>query len=382
MSATSSTSDGAAGPAAGTPHHEASFLRDRQRIVDHLVEMARLVDRSLRDAIRALRERNRQLAYAVIIRDQAVDALERATAKLCLDFLVRQQPAGAPLRFAYTAIKVNTGLERVGDYIEAIAHQAAKLNHRELDLPLDRFQEIADVVLPMLGDAVRAFLQEDAALARSVLPVEDAVDQLKSRLREDLMQLYKENRLPFEALDPCLTITRRLERVSDQARNICVETLFLCTGELAQHPDAGTFRLLFLDQHNAGTSLMAECLAERLGGPRFQFSSAGLDPRPSPPAVVAFMREKGFDVTRRPARSLNEVPELDRYHVVAVLHPEAKKLFPRQAHKIVFLDWPVEDPATVAGSPEAVRAACERAFQTLEGLLGRLLKDILGETPA
>jgi phosphate transport system protein len=380
--ASMSPADASVEAGAGAPHYEATLQRDWQRIAANLERMAALAGRALSEGITALRERDRQLAYAVIIRDQAVDALEKTTARLCLEFLLRQQPAGAPLRFAYSAIKVNTELERVGDYAESIAHQAGKLAAREVELPLERFQEIADLVLPMLREAVRAFLAQDAALAEATIPIEDTVDQLKSRLRRDLMQMYKDNRLPFEALDPCLTITRRLERVSDQARNICLETLYSCTGQFAQHADSETFRILFVDRYHGGASLMAEALGAALGRADFQFGSAGLDPQPCPPAVAEFMREKGFELAAKPARGLTQVPELDRYHVVALLDPEAKKLFPRQSHKVLFLDWPVEDPAGMSGPPEAVRAACERTYQILDQHLRALVQAIVGKSVA
>ncbi|HOC01456.1 MAG TPA: phosphate signaling complex protein PhoU [Verrucomicrobiota bacterium] len=385
-------SDNSSPPAAGNPmgpgggwatsRHEAAIQRDRRRISDSLARMADLAGRAVRDAIQALRTRDRQLAYAVIIRDQAIDTLEEATARLCIEFLVRQQPVATPLRFAYSAVKINTDLERIGDYAESIAHQASKLAVQDAQVPLDRFQELTDLVVPMVHDSVQAFIRQDAALARATIPIENTADQFKSRLRKDLIQMFKDSRLPFEALDPCLTITRRLERVSDQARNICVETLYLCTGEFAQHPDSNTFRILFLDRHNAGASLMAEAMAEAMGQPRFSFSSAGLDPQPCAPAVLEFMREKGLDLGRKHGKALNQVPDLDRYHVVAVLDPQAKKLFPQQAHKIIFLDWPVPDPATVGGPPEAVRAACESAYQALDQQLSALIQAIVGENPA
>lgn len=364
---------------ATTTHYEASVQRDLERIRAAVAKMAALAERALRDGMTALRERNRQLAYAVIIRDQGIDELEKELDRLCLEFLVRQQPVAAPLRFAYTALKVSSELERVGDYAESVAHQAAKLSAVDVPLPLARFAEIADAAVPMLRDAIRAYLSADADLALRTMPTEDTVDLLKAQLRRDLVQMYKDNQLPFEALDPCLLITRRLERVSDQARNICTETLYLCTGEFAKHPDAGVYRILFLDRHNAGASLLAEAIAELLRPPRFAFTSAGLEPRSAPDAVLAFLREKGLDPARKCPRSLPQIPELDRYHVVVVLDPEARRLFPPQPRKIIFLDWPVDDPARVSGPPAAVRSACEATWRVLEEHLRALVAAIQGE---
>ena len=59
---------------------------------------------------------------------------------------------------------------------------------------------------------------------------DEAVDLLRDKLTSDVTQEFHEGRLPFEALYPMIMIIRRLERVSDQARNIGMETLYLCTG--------------------------------------------------------------------------------------------------------------------------------------------------------
>jgi phosphate transport system protein len=346
---------------------------------DRLAEMASCCERAVRGAVQAFLERNRQQAYAVIIRDQRIDALEKEIDRLCLEFLVRQQPAGGLLRFAYTAIKVNAELERVGDYAQTIAHQAAKLSEVPFTVPNERFVQIADLAVAMLADSIRAFLDRDADLARRTIETEDTVDGLKTRLRTDLFGWYKANRLPFEALDPCLTITRRLERVSDQARDICLEVLYLCTGEYAKHSGTDTFRVLLVDGHDAGAGPMAEALGESLGRSQFRFSSVGLEPRPLPEFTLQFLREKGFDLARRAPKSLTAVPDLDQYHVVVALTPDANKVLPRHAHKRIRLDWHLDDPALEAGGPDQMRRAHEAAFQFLETHIRALVDAVLDE---
>lgn len=361
-------------------HYEASMEHQLQKIRGAIGRMADLVDRALCDCIKALQERNRQLAYTVIIRDQNIDELEKEIDRLCLEFLVRQQPVARPLRFAYTAMKVNTELERVGDYAESIAHQSAKLITLGVPIPVEGFCRIADRSISMLRDAVRAYLTADQALAAATIPTEDIIDIQKTELRKHLIQMYKDNLLPFDALDPCLTITRRLERVSDQARNICAEALYLCTGEFSKHRETDVFRILFIDRYNAGASLMAEAIGESMHKRRFVFASAGFEPRAPSDVVVEFMKEKGLNISNKNPKTVNQVPDLQHYHVVVSLDPEAKKLFPRQTRKIIFLDWHVEDPASLQGSPAAVRSACENAFSLISEQLRALIDAIVVET--
>jgi phosphate transport system protein len=362
-------------------HYEASLQRDIDRIRSKLTEMAGLAEKALGMCVQALAERNRQHAYAVILRDQYIDELEKEVDRLCLEFLVRQQPVAGVLRFAYAAIKINLELERVGDYAESIARQSLKLIAMEqVSIPLERYQEMANLSIPMLHDAIEAFVKQDAALARKTIDIEETVDALKSRLNADLVKLFREQQMPFEALNALMMITRRLERVSDQARNICQETLYMCTGEQAKHPEAELFRILFVDEHNSCRSQMAEALATALGHPRFVFASAGVDPQPIEQKTIAFMKGKGFDLSRMAPKAFHHVPNLDHYHVVVALAKEARRAFPQSAHKLVFLDWHVPDPSRKTGTPEEIQQAYEQTCRFLQEHLKDLMDAILGET--
>jgi len=219
-------------------HLEETMQREVDRIRGKLIEMSVRGEQALRDCVKALLERNRQTAYAVILRDQYIDELEKEVDRLCLEFIVRQQPVAGLLRFAYAAIKINLELERVGDYAESIARQTLKLLDLTASFPIDRIQEIAELSIPMLRDATQAFVNQDAELARKTIETEHVVDILKSKLNHYLIALFREDKLPFEALNPLVMISRRFERVSDQARNICMETLYMCTGEYVKHAGA------------------------------------------------------------------------------------------------------------------------------------------------
>ncbi len=357
-------------------HLEASVRQDLDQIRSKVVEMGALAESALKASIKAVVERDRQLAFAVILRDKLVDEAEKQLDRLCLSFLVRHQPAARLLRLAYAAIKINLELERVGDYAEAIAREAVKLSQIETPLPVERLQRIVNLAVAMLHDAIQAFVQENPELARRTMEADEAVDLLRDELTGDVTQAFRDGRLPFEALNPLVMIARRLERVSDQARNISMETLYMCTGEVVKHPGSDLYRVLFVDQHHSCRSLMAEAVGTALNEPGFVFSSAGLDPAPVPPATAAFMASKGFDLSRAVPRALNQVPNLDHNNVIVVLAPEAKKAFPRQPRNTVLLDWSVEDPARVQGTPAEVQAAHERTYAFIEAQLRDLISAI------
>ena len=360
-------------------HFEQSLQRDIDRIRVKVSEMAVLGEHALRDCMKALEEKNRVLAYSVILRDQRIDELEKEVDRLCLEFIVRQQPVAGPLRMAYATIRINLELERVGDYAEGIARQILKLTSMQVEIPVARFAEIANLSIPMLHDAVKAFVNQDAELARKTSQTEELVDALKSKLNADLMRLNRENKISFESLNALMMIARHFERVSDQAYNICTEVLYMCTGEYNRHKGAEATRVLFVDRHNHCRSQMAETIANSLHQPQFIFASAGLDPQGVEPATVAFLREKGLDVSRQTSKAVEQIPNLDHYQIIIALAKEAEKVFPPPPSKTVCLDWSVADPSKTQGTPAEVRAAFESTYQFLHAHIHDLVEAVLGD---
>jgi phosphate transport system protein len=357
-------------------HLEASLQQDLEQIRSKVTEMGGLASRAIAESVRALVERDRRLAFVVILRDQYIDEIEKQLDRLCLEFLVRHQPAASLLRFAYATIKINLELERVGDYAESIAREALRLTKVDAPLPFENIQQLADLAIPMLTDAVQAFVRQDADLARKTMEIDQAVDLLRDKVLTDLSQVYVEGGMPFEALAPLLQATRRLERVSDQARNISVETIYMCTGEYAKHLGSEAIRVLFVDENGTCQSLMAEAIATSMGVPGFIFSSAALQPSAVDAKMVAFMASKGHDVSRVVPKALIQVPNLDHQHVIVLMSPGAKTAFPRSPRRAVLLDWNVPDPNAVQGTEGEITAAFERAYSYIEAELRDLVSAI------
>jgi phosphate transport system protein len=357
-------------------HLEESLQREIDRIREHLGAMAALAEQSLRGCVRALREGNRQVAYSVILRDQRIDELEKETDRLCLEFLVRQQPVAGNLRFAYAAIKLNLELERIGDYAESIARQILRLVDQKVSMPADRFEEIANLSIPMLRDAVQAFLTQDLELAQRTMAVEDAVDVQRWDLHAEILRSVQEGRVPVEALSPLSTIAYRFERVSDQAKNICQDTIYMCTGQYAKHLGSEAFRLLFVDQHNSCRSQMAEAIANSMRLGKFVFASAGLDPRPIDAYTRTFLRKKGHDLTRSVSKRIEQVPNADYFQVIVGLDKSAQKVLPPPPRKVVYIDWALSDPSETRGTAAEVEAAYEAAYRFLTTQIHDLIEAV------
>ena len=360
-------------------HLEAVLQHDIDLIRTKLLEMLALDEQALNRAFHAFLKRDRQLAYSVILRDQDVDAMDATLDQLCLEFIVRHQPAAGHLRFVYSASKIVNLLERCGDYAESIARQVLLLSSLHYEAPTDKFTEIANLAIPMLHNAVQAFVRSNADLARTTMATEPRVNQIRDSLTSDLLDWREQGRLPLEALTPLITIARRFERVSDQATNISEQALYFATGQYLRHLVREDFRVLFVDQANGCLSRIAEAVAAGFGAKRFSFESAGLTAGTVEPQTIRFLAEKGIDVSHQPSKSVEQVPNLGRVQVIVALCREAQRVLPQKPSKALGLEWLVPDPSQARGMPEEIAAEYEQAFQSLGTHIRDLVQAILGD---
>ena len=352
---------------------EASLQHDMDLIRSTVQEMSAQCERALRGALTARVDGGRQSAYLVVLRDQQIDELEQQLDRLCLEYLVRQQPAAGHLRFAYAAIKISTALERIGDHAEAMARRILRLGPTRPALSLGPLVEMGEISVGMLLDAIRAFITSDADLARGTMPVERMVDDRLRAVEAMLTESERAGQLTAEAAGLLAAFARRIERVSDEVRDICADTLYMCTGDYVKHTSPEAFRILFVDQHNHCRSQMAEAISATIAHTRLLFSSAGLDPRPIDPRLSAFLREKGLEIVGHRPKSIDQIPNLEHYYVVVSFDENAYYALRFRRTPTVCIDWPVDDPSLLPGTLHETRAAYEAAFS----LISEQLKDLV-----
>ncbi len=358
---------------------EESLKKDIERIQSTVVKMGRLAEGALRASLHVLTETDRQLAYSVILRDRYIDELEIELDRLCQEFLVRQQPAGAHLRFVFCVIKINKELERIGDYAESVARHFLSLSSLDPQPSYEAIQVIAHQSIPMLRNALQAFADQDPELARDTIKMEDRVDQIRWSITEEMSHLFGESRLSPETFRSMMIIANRFERVADRACNICENVLYMCTGEDIKHKGKEVFQVLFVDEHDACRGQMAKGIANALGLKRFRFHSAGISPQPVDPKTIGFLAEKGIDISGETSKYLQQVLDVRNYQIYVGLCEEAEEAFPPPPTKMISVHWEIENPSKLEGSEEEVRAAYERTYGILESHIRDLAEAVLGK---
>ncbi len=134
------------------------------------------------------------------------------------------------LRFILSVIKINADLERVGDSAKSISDRVRMMDQMAIvDLPVD-IPRMASLAADMVRRCLQSFIEGDAAMARSVLAMDDAVDMMNKAAYRALTKVMEEqSHIAPQALN-ALMISRALERVADHATNIAEDVIFWVQG--------------------------------------------------------------------------------------------------------------------------------------------------------
>lgn len=361
-----------------TPHLlEEIVERDLGVIHRQLRLMADLVLRALRDATTALRTRDRRLAYAVILADNRIDMLEGRIDRLCQEFLVRHMPVAAQLRFIIAATRVNSELERMGDYADAVARRTVALVSVEHLPAVDQMCEMAEVAIEMVREAMDGFLSGDPERASHALETEPRVDEM-NRTIFDVLSHRDPGEDDLTQRFALLGILNRIERVADRACNVAEDAIYATKGEVLRHAPRHEQHILLLSPRDATIGPMAEVIARQKAPLHLRFASAGVNPAPLDPRMVAFMARRGVEISRPRPRGLDDVGDLSDYYIVVLLSKAAEDACPPLPYKTIALTWDIPDPSRVEGTPEEVEAAYARAYADIEVKLGDLVDALLG----
>jgi phosphate transport system protein len=201
----------------------------------NLLKMASMVEEALENATRALIKRDGVIASSVIDNDDEINATELLIDQQCLKLLALKQPMAIDLRYITMAMKINLGLERIGDQAVNIAERTLLLKEEPFLMKPLGLNKLARISQQMLRDSMDAFVNRDVKLAESVVERDDEADHVYLRLVCDILEHMTEDPTFIEQGVHFTVIAHNLERVADQATNICEDVVYMVEGRVIKH---------------------------------------------------------------------------------------------------------------------------------------------------
>jgi phosphate transport system protein len=216
-------------------HTDKEYEHELRHLREQLLVMGSLVESLIGNSIKALIERDSELANRTIVADKKVDRMEVDLDGLCLQILARRQPVASDLRFITLVLKVVTDLERIADLAVNICERVVELGTEPQLKPYVDIPRMGHEVESMLREALDAFVAKDATRARAIIDRDETLDALYDQVFRELLTFMMEGAHNVYRATRLQSVAKYLERMADHTTNLAEMVIFMVDGQDVRH---------------------------------------------------------------------------------------------------------------------------------------------------
>lgn len=200
-------------------------------IVQQTLRACDLARSGARAAAEGLGKGSPHLLDSVRETERQLDALDRDIDEGVTNAIT--QVAGSEARDLLACMKLNIGLERVGDLLVGFAERARAVGSRLEPQDVNDLTAMASIVERMLGDVHRAFAERDLRRAIAVLRADAELDRLRNLMF--VRHIENPEGVPRQESFHVIFMAQALERAGDHSKNLAEEVCHLISGRTVRH---------------------------------------------------------------------------------------------------------------------------------------------------
>ncbi len=194
-----------------------------------LMEMGALCEESIACAVKYLTENKPEMKQNAEECEKQIDSMERDIEALSMRLLMHEQPLAADFRLITAALKMISDMERIGDHAEDIVEIGGYIAGVDMQLR-EHISEMAKSAVDMLTASINSYIQRNAELARTVILMDDTVDEFFIQIKQKLISVTCHEKEKAESVLDLLMIAKYFERIGDHAENIAEWVIYAVTG--------------------------------------------------------------------------------------------------------------------------------------------------------
>ena len=207
------------------------YVADLEKLKGDVQRMGELSKESAKNAIKALVQRDTDLASRIIKDNVTIDELEFDIENRCMKLLALQQPMAVDLRTIGTCMKIITDFDRISDLAGDVAEIVIRIADEPHAKPLIDIPRMSEISQGMISDCLKAFSSGDIKILEDFSERDDVIDALFDQVRRELMMIMIENPRCIANASHLLFVALHLERIGDHACNIASRIIYMVTGE-------------------------------------------------------------------------------------------------------------------------------------------------------
>lgn len=201
-----------------------------ENLNEDISTMGNLVLKQIHQCIEALVNKDEALASKVIAEDDKINELQREIENRCLILLGKEQPLAIDLRTLFTASKIVTDMERIGDHAVCIAKTVGRLKDVMHVKEVSDIAKLSTMAESMFKKALDAVVSRDAQAAWVICSLDDEVDASFKAIVFELLSINAQDSNMLNQVAQLLFVCKSLERIGDYTTNICEGTVLMVTG--------------------------------------------------------------------------------------------------------------------------------------------------------
>ncbi len=349
-------------------HFEERVEADLKHIRDWVWQLGDNVEHALRNAKKSLVVMDEAMCYATVLGDHPINRDSRECDRLCHTFIARHLPGAGHLREMASTIRVNVGLERLGDYAVTISRGALQLGGKLPSSLASDLDLLADESLGILHQSRLAFRNGDADAATGLMQMARQVEGRMDRIYDLLAAA--DDQIDSHAMMSIYVVFSLFKRVADQAKNICDQTVYSVRGVAKI---AKMEKVLFLDRTGSDAGQMATAIGRKYFSKVAQFNTATPGGKHAPSdALVAFLNERGFGTEDLATEQLEALAyDVGEYTLIVSVNGDYHDYLPKIPFHSSALNWATDDAGAGADLTTQYRA--------LRTHIDELMKLVTGE---
>ena len=211
-----------------------TFHKKLREIQDEVLVMGSMVGKAVASSVKALKERDLDLARQIINDDLKVNQKRFEIEEKCIQLIATQQPMAGDLRIIISILNITTEIERIGDYAMGIARIVIMIGDEPPLKPLIDIPRMTEKMTDMLNRSLDAFVNHDDAAARGIAAEDDDVDDLYNQVFRELLTFMAEDPRTITRATRLIWVAHNLERSADRVTNICERVVFMVTGKMEE----------------------------------------------------------------------------------------------------------------------------------------------------
>lgn len=217
------------------------FDNELAAIQKQLGEMADLARSMVYLTAAAVKDRTRDVQAEVYASEGRLNKMQTHIDHEAIRMLTVYGPVAKDLRFVLVCTHMTSQLERMGDQVVNVVQSLQMMHSEPATHPLlPNLERMADLVCEMVDDALDAYFSQNSEKAVITRQRDDVVDAMNDQVMKELLTDDVLRQILSGASDIAdavaqILIARYLERIADQATNVCKEVIYMVKGDDVRH---------------------------------------------------------------------------------------------------------------------------------------------------